>query len=288
MKKLLPIIFLLTALATFANDTLTRAQVYNFSVGDTFDYINYGESASWGWDSGGYPSYSGSYYSRYIVTDIYYSLDSSTKYIVRLSILYPTNLYDTMVLQNLSGVEVFLDTTSNYSVYEGHISMNSSSRFNGRPVDSLYQFYGSPGFEDVLFADGLGMVSQYTWGGCGPCGGSYYDSLVLIYYAKGTEIWGTPYYNSPLLNVGIQSIAVDNKIVVYPTLSDGIFYIKTTDAGILPVTVTIYDQSGKELKQISLGNLNNQIDVGPHSDGIYIWKAMSANGWQRTGKIVVH
>src|ERR1043165_336304 len=97
MKKFL---FLLIGCALLisngrANDTLTRAQVYNFEVGDTFDYKYHNQSlpgSSWPF---GY-----SYYYRIVITGKYVSSNNDT-------IAYQINNDSLVTYTHLASIEAF-------------------------------------------------------------------------------------------------------------------------------------------------------------------------------------
>src|SRR4051812_21745565 len=102
MKKgLWFVVFSLWLIAVSANDTLTRAQVYNFNVGDTFDY-----EISGGGINNPIPYSFG--YERQIVEAKYYSSGLDTLFLI-LKTVYPTPVsFDTMILNDLPDFEIFL------------------------------------------------------------------------------------------------------------------------------------------------------------------------------------
>ena len=273
-------------LNVFANDTLTRAQVYNFSVGDTFDYFHetythdrpYGEGQLLDSSTG---------YLRYVISGIFYSSDSSTKYIQRLN-LYPNpNIIDTIILQNLNGQEVILDSGYCFTSAHGTILLSSTSSYNGRTTNSITLDGGCfPSYSEFIFADGLGQVIyNYIEGGCGPCGRRF-DSTALIYYNKSGEIWGSPYTDFP---TGIPQLnSLKNQVSLFPALNDGTFNVKLSDPSLLPIDFTLYDLTGKKIEHITLNNLNNELGAGDAATGIYIWTATSKNQIIQKGKMVIH
>ena len=111
MRYILFVFLYVICLHAQAGDTLTRAQVYNFNVGDTFDYRNSSVSTDNWWAP--MPIYTTSIsYSRNVVTNIYWSADTLTKYIARKQ-TYPSPVsFDTLALSNINGYEVILDLRS--------------------------------------------------------------------------------------------------------------------------------------------------------------------------------
>ncbi|MBK8657841.1 MAG: hypothetical protein IPN22_02925 [Bacteroidetes bacterium] len=78
MKTFLLFLFVVSNVFGLANDTLTRAQVYSFSVGDTFDYKH---SNSYFIGTPGY-QYSESF-ERHVIVGTYFSVDSNTLFIAK-------------------------------------------------------------------------------------------------------------------------------------------------------------------------------------------------------------
>ena len=279
MKALLFILLLsLAAIGTKANDTLTRAQVYNYYVGDTFDYrhINI--------------YFAGSYtdttvnFTRYVVTNISYSTDSSTKYIVSQEV-FPATSQSTLQLNDIQGQEVVLDTIL-YS-YVGGANMyivTPLPDFFGRQTNYTTHPYSAPGQEELLFAEGLGEVMDVKhYGYHTP---SVIDTTILIYYANDSVKIGTPYSDFLTAIQPLDAAAAD-AVLLYPTLNEGTFNVQITDAGLLPVNLTLYDITGREVKQLHVNDLHNRISIDNYSSGIYIWKAQSPGKLVQTGKMVL-
>ncbi len=147
MKKVLLAFLLMTSCAAFASDTLTRAQIYNFNVGDTFDYeetiLNYG---MYDFDQSEVVNF-----SRCVINHQYYSAGSDTLFIVR-QWLYPLPIhYDTLTIDSLGYVQVFIDSPSN-----SQISIDSASNYDNRPFNQIKYINGSYGSNTYAFAVGLG------------------------------------------------------------------------------------------------------------------------------------
>jgi hypothetical protein len=281
MKSIFTFWLFLVFLYTQAGDTLTRAQVYNFNVGDTFDYRHYNHTITF------YPNPSNDStisYSRYIIAAVYYSVDSNTRYIQRHELYPNSSIYDTLVLDRISEYEVLLDTPN----CGAPTTIVSNSQYNGRLVNILgpnpVACFG-PSFNEDVFADGLGIVLSYGWGGAMIEGENYWDSLELVYYAMDTETWGTPYYNFPS---GLApSVATNNEITLLPTVNDGTFKVAFPDGTMVPTNFAVYDMSGRCLKQFFLTAITNQVNLGDCSDGVYIWKASTHLETTQTGKLIV-
>jgi len=121
-----------------ANDTLTRAQVYNFNVGDTFDYkevYQYGSTLA----PPGTPWHTTISYSRYIITSQFYSPDSATKYIQRKQVYPEPAVLDTLVLTNLNAIEVYQDSLyCQYTIFQ----FDTSSQTTQQQQKTMYIMVG--------------------------------------------------------------------------------------------------------------------------------------------------
>jgi hypothetical protein len=281
MKFLTLFCLLASTLSSTANDTLTRTQVYNFTVGDTFDYRNYSHNDI---EFPNYATIISITYTRYVVTNIYYSPDSATKYIVREQLFPATFNYTTDTLQNLTKQELPLDVSlaqCSDTIYK----FDSSSQYHMRELNSLTQsFCGGPTQQLLVVVEGIGIVLNYSdWAAMGL---DHFDTLALVYYSKGSETWGTPYYNFPTVISTLNPNC--NIISLLPTVNSGAFEVKIADAKVLPVHLIVYDITGREVHQATLNDMANYFDITPCSSGIYIWKAAAHGQISQTGKIVVH
>jgi hypothetical protein len=277
MKKILMLSILFSALNSFAGDTLTRAQVYNFSVGDTFDYRYYANNSYGGFDT----SYSNTTisYTRYVVSNIYWSIDSSVKYIVRR--LPDTSGFDTLTIDNIQGEEVILDTVwFNSSNGPNYYKIDSCPTYFGQTTNYITFFCCGPGWEEMYFGRGLGKVLDHVWGG----EQGYYsgDSTVLIYYSGANGTFGNP-IASHVTNITI----ADPEIKVFPTVNSGFFTVSIPDAIQFPAVFSLYDMCGKEIAQIILNKNNQEIGLPGLSKGVYLWKALLPGKSIQTGKIIV-
>jgi hypothetical protein len=189
MKTFLLFLFVVSAVFGLANDTLTRAEVYNFSVGDTFDYKH---SNSYFIGSPGY-QYSESF-ERHVIVGTYFSVDSTTLFIAKKIIDgFLVVTYDTVVITGLQDYGIYyvnelycLDTTYN---------MDSTSQYNGRRVNVSVCSGGLESvYEENRVVEGLGIARKHQSYG-NPMDGFFSYTTELLYYSKGNETWGTPILN---------------------------------------------------------------------------------------------
>lgn len=192
MKHILLLFIITSAFAARANDTLTRAQIYNFNVGDTFDYMqrltyfnapllpNEQETVA---------------YSRCIINSIYYSVTNDTLFIIRRWIYPQPVTYDTLIIDSLQyPVSLVLGPDSCQA--QG-LFINSASNYNnlianeitGNCRDAQYTNYAV----SYQYCTGLGLSSSVII--TEPFeGDDITDSIYIIYHTKADSAWGTPYY----------------------------------------------------------------------------------------------
>ena len=290
MKIFLILLFFFCGLWVRANDTLTRAQVYNFNIGDTFDYkiayfsVDYNADNFTTADTG---------YLRKVIEGKYLSSDSNTlfivehlhyKYIVRGdSVVQFSDFNDTLRVDSiLKFVISDLDTSSlaGYSFY-----YYADTSFHGRIINGYQLGIPLGGLHYMYYADGLGRTSA-GWGymdGC--CSNQQYDTT-LIYYAKGAEIWGSPYYN---LTTSIDQPGSDiENITLYPTLNSGTFNVKITGIRSAACQLVVNDITGREIKRVALNNSNNNITIPNLNEGMYLWSVTGPGIVLQSGKMLVN
>ena len=277
------------ALHLMSNDTLTRAQVYNFNVGDTFDY----KIASFSTDQSYYIS-GDTGFLRKVVKGIYYSTDSSTLFIIEqlhyrdvvsydlTGNIYISDFTDTLRVDSISKpVLSDLDTTwQNGYTFEYY----ANNTYHNRMVNGYNLNIPLGGLHYLFYADGLGRVTG-GWGyndGC--CSNQQYDTT-LVYFSKGAEVWGTPFYN---LITGIEQPAADkNGVALYPALNNGCFYVNITGTTAAPGQLLIYDVTGRLLNASNLNNGNNSILMPNAESGVYFWQVTCNGILIQAGKMVV-
>ena len=174
-RKFLPLFLILgfafNAMAT--NDTLTRAQVYNFNVGDSFEYRHYFKPLG---------TYSITSYYWKVVESISHSSNGDTLFInYNLG-----NNYD-LALTDLQQYEWNTGRSSSYSSLN-YCTVDTHSSYNGRITNDVWPNEIFEGFVHEIYGEGLGQILHDFQGW-----GDYFvqDATTLIYYRKGAEVWGT-------------------------------------------------------------------------------------------------
>jgi len=188
MKQLLLFLLALIPLTIRANDTLTMGRVYNVNIGDTFDY----RISNWSQDE--YPIY----FERDIVVNRWLDTSAGLLYIVRYittNQMHNNPHFDSLIIQYPEQFAIYSDSSL---IIGGQVSytIDSNSIFGGKILNKVYnqEFEGAL---ETIYGEGLGKVLNVSYGGAtNDPGNPFADSTLLIYFSKGTEKWGTPYYTA--------------------------------------------------------------------------------------------
>jgi hypothetical protein len=188
MRKSLLFLFICLdfSLHGLASDTLTRAQIYNFNVGDTFDYMhsNYicGQSPT-------------TWYERDTIQSFNQYPDST--FIIKRRMYPLPELLDTIIVTNLNAQNLLLYGQCGTSTFIDTVRLGiqqCASRLQN------FIFYEVCIFPEPLYntnftqawAEGLGVVETDT-AYEGSCTSTFNHHL--IFYSKGSERCGTPILN---------------------------------------------------------------------------------------------
>ncbi|HLP49934.1 MAG TPA: T9SS type A sorting domain-containing protein [Chitinophagales bacterium] len=180
MKKNLFLLagILLLATASFANDTLTRKQVYNFNVGDTFDY-----KGSFNDDDFGI---SGFGFSRYVLQQKIYGGNLDTLFLGYEDINGVVAKWDTVTdLDSTAISSIGSPCSQSYSF--------DTTTYTGRQSNTVNVNCFESG-EGYRFTEGLGLTMNSTSRIAQDGTGWTHHNTELIYYASDSLRTGTPYY----------------------------------------------------------------------------------------------
>ncbi|MBS1596374.1 MAG: T9SS type A sorting domain-containing protein [Bacteroidetes bacterium] len=277
MKKTLPLlIFLLAMLLGKASDTLTVRQVFNFDVGDTFDYKIHHDY--WHHTSGGGTTYqdTGTAFFRYIIIGRTFNTDStSIQYILQ-------NTYPSLGSPN----------TLNYSHLDSSIIYytTGASPFTGllkAGRDSLNQlsdtiFYGQSGvFIHTIYKEALGLLKYET-----ELDAEFfvekYDST-LIFYSNGNMRIGEPYYDQL---TGIKDEIDDRKIALSPNPVNAIVHLSFTHLYPNSTRLILTDVLSNQVYAADINSAESDHNISHLSPGIYLWRIESPTGTIRSGKLI--
>ncbi len=255
--------------ASKANDTLTRTQVYNFSVGDTFEYeYHYGPA------NGCIVPIGDGYYLE-IIKNISYSPGSDTLYVERErhTITVTTSHVDTIT--HLLEYEIFQD-----SCMPTYLQITPNA-INGRTYNEV-QYGACGGGITERYAYGLGEIYSYYVYESFPVGCFAYNEIMLHYYSKQGETWGT-FVNIISGFSAVEKGLRDFRISPNPATTG---FTISIDENLLGSTATITDLTGREIANTKLQTLNTKLETGSLTDGIY-FVTISTGTQSATRKLIV-
>lgn len=180
MKHFFAVVLALCCYCGHANDTLTVAEIYNFNVGDTFDYKIT--------DVNDAINYYRHYYTRLIVSSKVYSanMDSITFTYTNVN----GNVAKTEVVYNLDSLAVhFIDSIENAPCVYTYSFIGSFAP--GYPQNSVEENCFERGSRST-YAKRLGKVYHNKGQGNGADGFQSHTEE-LIYFSNSDTAWGTPY-----------------------------------------------------------------------------------------------
>lgn len=279
MKRILIVtVFMLFMSLIKATDTLTVREVFNFEVGDTFDYIS--TSFDLVYHPSGNPF--DTTYNRYVITGKNTSAGSDTITYNRVR-MYPSLLADTIILYHANNIDSSLFCV-NCSIKIG-IS-NWDSIYNSNFPDTWPQGIGE--FRYKKIEQGLGKtVSRYLFKVPDQTNNNQitlikatYDSL--IYWKKGQKSGGNPYYK---FVTGINDIPEDSFVSLYSNPTTDQLHI-SIPSYLTHSNLQITDLFGSTVYSSPIDENNTTISIAHLAAGIYTWHMISNNGIAKTGKIV--
>jgi hypothetical protein len=279
MRLIVFLLFVLLAGQSHANDTLTRAEVYDWAVGDTFDYMH-DEWSSYG--SGAYYHYSDtSHLERFVITGISWSADSLSKSIARIRV-FPYLAFDTLRLPYLNKYEIKLDTIRGTLPGDYTAATDTVQDFWGFKTNGI-QIFPSSSYVRMyqVVARYIGNVWMQQWGGLNSW--SFNNVTKLVYYSGVHGTFGRC-YESLLSSLNGLS-GSDLSITIYPNAtSDKVRIDISGDQK--QVDFVLYDVQGRAVKHVILESNIQELSLADMSSGVYVWKASGANNTEQHGRIV--
>ena len=262
MKRILPFVFILLSLSHIkASDTLTIRQVFNFDVGDTFDYKTTYTFYPYSGGSFGYI-----HYNRFLVTSKFFSFNNDSIYYT-LKQLYPINQIEPMIITNLDSNLFLIDVGAFDSTHV--YSMESETVASGVLNDS------TPYFTFSFLTEGSTMQTEYGKG------------IGIVDYLNEYNYFmldpdGTPYY----MVDGINNIISESNIHLYPNPTTGQLNLPISGAGTYNTQFILTDILGQEVYSSPVTQSESIHDISNLASGIYTWRVLENNSTIKTGKIV--
>ncbi len=290
---------------------LTREETFTYNVGDEFHWYNF-------FTNGGFinPYHEIESWAIYRVLEKVPTLTSDTlKYrferCKKLREYYHnfskdstseifTNFHDTIViihLLNTSEVAGFdqLPGTEVYNTYGElfeHTMGLHMSGLRAKSFPAIYQFYSMmyPACWTRLSVDACGASTFYYDGIYGyefEC--SYFteqESDQLMYYKKGSIVWGTPYNCEELLSDEFNESISSKLLTIAPNPATDHVDITLKNA-IAGLNFELFDLTGTIVKQALLKDPVTSIGCEDLHAGLYIYRITNAAGFNVSGKLAV-
>jgi len=208
------------------------------------------------------------------------------------------SVMDTIFLNSAMAVEfakqpnqTFIDPASNWMLSTTAVlKLQRPAKFlnynypftHSDPSDSCWNMIMVDGACDPYYIKGLG--------------GPYYDcpanvywySLVeeVIYYKKGSEIWGTPLDCDSLLQVGTEEYDLKEVVKFYPNPATGKLTITLPAATKFPCELHLMDISGRVAYKLIINSNTQFIDITNLKPGLYFARLVYENELMYIGKIM--
>ena len=286
MKCLLAsILLILVAASGFgqAGQYATVGQIYNFAVGDTFEY------------------YSGNYVLGIVTGRINYGNDS---------IVYSSNMFrqGTPGMQQSTQIVTDLDSVFSYpwllqycyTAYPFPCTLEDDTILI-QNTDTLYQVTDNklvvyPSCDDdggsdtssendlVQYGKGLGVIllRQIILGSsCGDGGG---EQLIYAHKANGI-IWGTPFY----FPVGIHDLQSTNLSAgIFPNPISDEFNLQLNQQPLSALAFKMFDATGRLVFSKIISSISTAINRGNLANGVYLYTLQSSGQILKRGKLILN
>ena len=303
MKKIIYTLLIISfALSSFSQglQPSTVGQVYNFSVGDTFEYTGQNFTivycpAQQLWFNGFVTSYtfvvvSSKYQSgdtlaygtkQYVWSATGCANNQATTDSLIVSYSYPD--IDSSVFWRFRN-----DTSgcnSNTTCYIDTVYLNSA--VNNLKFNDIYENFFEGGWS-YIFANGLGIYSQNNTFLLPPDEtefGTDHSNLIYYHKADGTT-WGTPYYFEWITGVpNIPHPQLPAKI--FPNPSSQNMVLEISEPVNQPLQLKFFDPLGQVVRQQIIITASTSIERENLANGIYFWQLENSEQVLSHGKLIL-
>lgn len=227
--------------------TSTVGEIFNYEIGDVFHYhIAFG--------GGGTGT---TQYTNIEVLDKFYSNNSDTVYYV-LDIASKEQNYPLTYWEYNYEVDTIYYSRLDNVICDSAIVNIDSSLYHGRIINTCLYSQGGDSWMDK-WAVGCGLV-------CHSFSSSTHSHVwdeELVYYKKGSEIWGTPIYVS---NAEIEPF--NSKVLIFPNPANDLINIQNKH--LKNTLIEIYSLTGVLVKRINIQNESTTIDISKLTRGMYL------------------
>jgi hypothetical protein len=267
MKNILPLFLMCIGLSfANANDTLTRFDIYNFNVGDTFDYkrvLRY--------DVAGI--YQTGYY-RHVVIGKYLNPSQDT---IAYTLIYSTT--GQSYISTYTDLDTFEILTPPFDSTCTAVSEFDTLAGTGIVTNSIeVSCYGT---SKSVFGEGLGQVlyADFTFDG----DGIQADTTELIYFSKGSQKWGTPY----TLFTDVPDIVLP-EFLIYPNPTFNAITIQTGSVLSEQAYFNVFDVNGNVLLMQPVTSQTTKVSLNELSKGLYFYNVSQRNSRSTTRKLIIN
>lgn len=249
--------------AKAVNDTLIRAQVYNFNVGDSFEYRHYYMP-----------------FGTYSITDWYWKVVENVSHSTNGDTLFIDYNNSGLVLSNLQQYEWYIDRDSSLGSFT--CTIDTQSNYYGRITNDAMPDNIFEGFTHKVYGEGIGKILNdfQAWGDY-----QVRETTTLIYYRKGTEVWGTQVLPGTQFNNVIE-VTSKTTFHLFPNPTSDELTITTEAEG--RYSVSIYDVMGNCVSAPKNFSTNLfHIKVNHLPSGYYYLKLMDEHSYSITKSFVI-
>lgn len=275
MKKTILLVFSVLSLSVIkASDTLAIRQVFNYSIGDTFEYrqIQFNQCSGMYINTYMKRVVTGKSYNTTLDT-VYYQYDLSFygPYQFSGNQLFPVSSYDT--IGSLDSPDITL--TGGLPGGCGSAVRDSSFYF-----DHTSDSFDITCFESrhtIVYTERLGLTYYNMIGGGDPCGNNG-NQYKLIHFGNDSMR-----YDAPL---GLSDPGTATYQGLYPNPAADKVYVTLPSTGATGSYLVITDLFARTAYRSDILSDQNPIDISTLSSGLYLWRIESDHGTIQTGKIV--
>ena len=176
------------------------------------------------------------------------------------------------------GIYFIVDSIDNYSLLTGE----TRKQINLSCFDGPETFIGND-----TWIEGMGsLYGVMQSGSCALVG----DMPQLICFTENDTL---KYFNTNFTGCSIITGLISpesrlQSITVFPNSSDGNISVNVNDPSLLPLTIAIYDLTGKQILGKKVTDIENKIDISRlKSSGLIFYQFTGSNGFSGSGKILV-
>jgi len=235
----------------------TNSEIYDFQIGDIFQYELIASEPS-----------SGSHvYTNIEIMGKYYSASQDALYYIRSFATHENHSWAPYWVFSKKTDTIFY-TNLDSLIHSGNIdTVFTDTVLSGRKVNR-WSSYGPSSNELGIFVEGLGQT-YYHFVQTSP--NTDWENR-LIYYKKGSEVWGTPIPLSVSQPTNPLSL-----LKIFPNPSRGVINLSFEQSPTEDYQLSIYSVSGKLVKQQQLTAFGNEyrVDISSFKAGVYFVRLKS-------------